>query len=339
VKIPKTWAAVVVLFVLPAHLAAQATAASLAIGGIDKLLDRIESISIFRGSRLGTAVTDTITAGGQAPWRHDYGLEFGVHLGDFADRMTYLPWTRDAEYDVREGRRLIALARADEDRRTCKCPARPDSIHVKLADGSYRLIEKPKGWDGEYTLTKLTVKRRTGMADDSIAELAPKPPKPPLSLIELDLGIGYGQLDGIVAHVPYEVHGNVRELPALSLYVSMHLGNHVDVYAGARTGAMSLQDTQLYLKRTALDSNKVPRAAGDSAITINASSFEFGIPVGVELGIGDARLFLEYGHTLRVFNSLNYSTPLPEGAPHSLDFSGHGLLFGVQIPIPKPKKE
>ena len=62
---------------------AQATAATaLALGGIDKLLDRVETINLYYGGNPSPSPRST-SSEFRVPWKRSYGVEFGFHVGDY----------------------------------------------------------------------------------------------------------------------------------------------------------------------------------------------------------------------------------------------------------------
>jgi hypothetical protein len=96
---------------------------------------------------------------------------------------------------------------------------------------------------------------------------------------------------------------------------------------------MSLQDAQLF----------VPNSDSVPVVSLSATSFEVGIPFGVEVGppgASDARVFLEGTYMRRIFNSVSYNPGkgFPKNVPHVLDFSGWSFDVGVSFPIPKASK-
>jgi hypothetical protein len=99
------------------------------------------------------------------------------------------------------------------------------------------------------------------------------------------------------------------------------------VYAGVRTGIVTLQDAQLY----------VIDGASTSLFSLSSTSFEFGAPLGIDYHVaGDLHLTLEGAYMRRVFNSLSYepATGIPSNAPRALDLSGLSWSVGVQVPLP-----
>ena len=86
-------------------------------------------------------------------------------------------------------------------------------------------------------------------------------------------------MDGLASAVPYELHGSVRELPSISAYATARLTDRIGIYAGVRTGVITLQDAQMY----------VTDGEATSLFTLSSTSFEFGAPLGIDLHVaGDS---------------------------------------------------
>lgn len=279
------------LFLLPiSAAAAQATAAAaLVLGGVDKLLDRIDAVTLYSGGQINPSPQRT-------PWSKSFGVEFGFHLGDGGKPLT-------AEEKV-----MKALG------------AKPKEVP----------------WEGD--ISGVTVKKHyedgklVALDSEIVSTKRPQSVEQPFSF---DLGIAYGQLDGINMTSPYEIRGYARELPALSSYVTWKpFGRirglrHVAGYVGARVGIITLQDAQLF---TGIDSLPI--------VSLSASTFEIGVPLGAEFGVPLAsglRFTLEASHMRRKFNSLSYNPAkgFPAGIPHTLDLSGWSWDVGISFSIPK----
>lgn len=66
-----------------------------------------------------------------------------------------------------------------------------------------------------------------------------EPPPADERRFDFDLGIGYGQMDGLSSGPPFELHGSVRELPSVSAYATARLTDRFGVYLGVRTGIIT----------------------------------------------------------------------------------------------------
>lgn len=153
-----------------------------------------------------------------------------------------------------------------------------------------------------------------------------KPPEPDERLFDFDLGIGYGQMDGLVADGEFDLHGSVRELPSISAYVTASLHDHFGIYGGVRTGVITLTDAQLY----------VPDGTTSSVYTLSSTSFEFGAPLGLDLRLaGDLHITAEVEYMRRIFNSLTTDPPngFPTSFPRTLNLSGLSWSLGLQLPL------
>jgi len=330
--------------ILIAHTArAQATAAALAIGGLDKLFERVESVNLYYGRSFRGPAADSLSPDGAVPWKRDYGLEFLIHAGDGGKGTLYgnlLDHFRsDAEKNARKQQ-----AAAEKAERAAK-----DSVIAKLYDTTKVIVKST--FDSASLGKADPTKPQTGKPDT--------PARPPKSvetdveltvhknepddkkLFEFDIGIGYGQLDGITAHRPLEMHANVRELPAISLYGNVQVFDWLQVYIGGRTGLISLQDAQFYFRGDTTTFNYLtPPSLKDSSFTVfsaGASTFEYGAALGVDIAFKKLDLTVEYASHRRHFNSLNYSpnSPLPFGLPHELDLTGRSFEVAIQVGLPK----
>lgn len=318
----------------PSWLAAQSTtAASIGLGGIDNLLSRVESINIYYGGNADLRSGESETKP-RLGWAKDYGLEFLIHLSEFGP-PTRAQRRRDAEREHRQARaldslRIVRATRLEAAGRLST--AARDSILRRFAADSARIAT---GGESSFVPTSITVKKHLNVVgNDTVlvsvdSELVGtrKPPEPDERLIDFDLGIGYGQMDGLTTGGPFELHGSVRELPSLSGYATARLTDRVGIYAGVRTGVITLQDAQLY----------VTDGSTTSLFTLSATSFEFGAPLGLDLEIaGELHVTVEAEYMRRIFNSLSTDPPsgLPANFPRTLDLSGLSWSLGVQLPLP-----
>jgi hypothetical protein len=296
-----------------------ATAAALAFGGIEKLLERVEGINLFYGKHIRPDEN-------LAPWTNEFGLELSFHVGDSGKEL--LP-AKPKPVNMC----VVADSGASLDRRAQSAAAagRKDSVPCPT-----------------YEPTSLTVKKHVvdGKLVAVDSELVSTPTKPQKDQqFEYDLGFAYGQLSGLSMTTPYEVRGYVRELPAVSLYATAtpywwapktDFGKWMrmfGVYVGARVGIVSIQDTQLF----------VPGDTAVPVVSLSANTFEYGIPFGLTFepvqGSG-VLATTEFAYMTRRFNSLTYSPGkgFPANIPHTLDASGWSLDVGITFPIPKPAK-
>jgi hypothetical protein len=313
------------------RLAAQ-SAAAIGLGGIDDLLGRVESINIYYGGNLDRRADET-DGGQRLGWAKDYGLEFLVHLGEFGP-----PSAAQRRLDrQRERRRERALDSLRTVRATRLEAARQssaavrDSIQRRFVTDSARIALDA---DQPFVPTSITVRKHLSVVgSDTVlvsvdSELVGnrKPPEPEERLFDFDLGIGYGQMDGLVAEGAFDLHGSVRELPSLSAYVSASLHDRMGIYGGVRTGVITLTDAQLY----------VPDGATSSVYTLSSTSFEFGAPFGVDVKmVGDLHVTAEVEYMRRIFNSLTTDPPtgFPTAFPRTLNLSGWSWSLGLQLPL------
>ena len=317
----------------PARLTAQSTtAAGIGLGGIDNLLGRVESINIYYGGSADRRSSEP----GAAPkltWAKDYGLEFLIHLGVFGPPTT-AQRRRDAERERHRDRALDSLRHVRATRLEAAArsgPAARDSINRRFAIDSARVAldaEQP------FVPTSVTVRKHLSVVGgdtvlvsvDSEIVGNRKPPQSDELLVDFDLGIGYGQMDGLGADA-FDLHGSVRELPSISAYVTARLSDRIGIYGGVRTGVITLEDAQMYNGE----------GSTTSVYTLSSTSFEFGTPLGLDLKIaGDLHLTAEVEYMRRIFNSLSTDPPtgFPSVFPRTLDLSGMSWSLGVQLPLP-----
>ena len=313
------------------RLAAQ-SAAAIGLGGIDDLLGRVESINIYYGGNLDRRAGET-DGGQRLAWAKDYGLEFLVHLGVFGPPSA-AQRRLDRQRAHRPERALDALRMVRATRlaaaRQSSAAAR-DSIRRRFATDSARIAldaEQP------FVPTSITVRKHLSVVgNDTVlvsvdSELVGNrtPPEPEERQFDFDLGIGYGQMDGLVADGAFDLRGSVRELPSISAYVSASLNDRIGIYGGVRTGVITLTDAQLY----------VPDGTTSSVYTLSSTSFEFGAPIGVDVKlVGDLHLTAEVEYMRRIFNSLTTDPPtgFPTAFPRTLNLSGWSWSLGLQLPL------
>ena len=318
------------LCLLASRADAQA-AEMIGLGGLDQMFSRIEAINIYYGGSIGRASNST--DGRRLPWAKDYGLEFLVHLSEFG-RFTPAHERRVAEQRASQRSAMDSLRRMRTQRlgtsRTLSRAAR-DSIQARFAADSARINRDP---EGPFKTTSITVKKHFSVVNGDTVLAAvdsefvgTREVPPDERVIDLDLGIGYGQMDGIRNTGPFELHGSVRELPSVSAYATMRLSDRFGVYAGMRTGVITLQDAQLF----------VENGEGTSMFTLTSTSFEFGVPLGIDVQpVEGVHLTLEAAYMRRTFNSITFdpSSGFPSDYPRTLDLSGLSWSAGIQFPLP-----
>jgi hypothetical protein len=326
-------ARLLVLIVCAVPLRAQeSAAAAIGLGGIDNLLRRVESIDIYYGGSIGRPSEGTSTTA-RLPWGKDYGLEFLVHVAEVGPlsaaqrrRSDDLARTRQASLDS------LRQVRAARLRAVERNPAARDSMLRRFATDSARIVAAP---EQPFNATSITIRKHVsvvgkdtvlvGVDSEIVGNRLPPPPEE--RAIDFDLGIGYGQMDGLSLRAPFELHGSVRELPSISAYATVRVSDRFGVYAGVRTGVVTLQDAQLY----------VSDATSSALFSLSSTSFEFGAPLGLDYHVAaDLHVTLEAAYMRRVFNSLSYDPPagIPADAPRTLDLSGMSWSLGIQIPMP-----
>lgn len=165
---------------------------------------------------------------------------------------------------------------------------------------------------------------RSGDRVDTIYryEIEPVPPPPPPSetVWTLEMGIGYGQLQGFELEDPaLDLSVAVRDLPAVSLYITYEpWGN----YFGLRTGFMKTRALQV--------------VDGEGSVySGEADAFLFGGLAGYAFAADALWLFVETSYLVRAFPSVEWrgAGPLPSGIPRELDVSGWSLGVGIQFPF------
>ena len=318
------------LCLLASRVDAQA-AEMIGLGGLDQMFSRIEAINIYYGGSLGRTARSADDT--RLPWSRDYGLEFLVHLAEFG-RFTPAHERRVAEQRARQSNSMDSLRRVRAQRlgaaRAISRAAR-DSIDRRFAADSARINREP---EGPFKTTSITVKKHfTVVNGDTVLAavdsefVGTREVPPDERVIDLDLGIGYGQMDGIRNTGPFELHGSVRELPSVSAYATMRLNDRFGVYAGLRTGVITLQDAQLFVEND----------EGTSMFTLTSTSFEFGVPLGIDMQpVEGVHLTLEAAYMRRTFNSITFdpSSGFPSNYPRKLDLSGLSWSAGIQFPLP-----
>jgi hypothetical protein len=173
-------------------------------------------------------------------------------------------------------------------------------------------------------LERMEVRHVEGRADTiyhySVTRVPP-PTGPDDIVWTMEVGIGYGQLEGLRLRDPeLELNATLRYLPAVTVYLSYE---PLGTYVGMRTGFM----------RT--DALQVVDPSGD-VFRGRAEAFMMGGVAGYAFPLPPAYLFLEGSYTLRTFPSVEWTTtpgPLLPGIPRRLDASGWTVALGIQFPV------
>lgn len=136
----------------------------------------------------------------------------------------------------------------------------------------------------------------------------------------LEVGIGYGQLQGLEFRDPsLDLNATIRTLPSLTLYLSYEpLGG----YVGMRTGFLRTQAMQV------VDS-------GGAVFNGSGEAFMMGGLIGYAFAFDPTYVFIEGGYTVRNFPSVEWTGDgaLPAGVPRDLDVSGWLVSAGIQFPV------
>jgi hypothetical protein len=173
-------------------------------------------------------------------------------------------------------------------------------------------------------LERMEVRQAEGRVDTVYhyaVERVPAPTDPDDIVWTMEVGIGYGQLEGLRLRDPeLELNATLRYLPAVTVYLSYE---PLGTYVGMRTGFM----------RT--DALQVVDPSGD-VYRGRAEAFMMGGLAGYAFPLPPAYLFVEGGYTLRAFPSVEWTTtpgPLVPGIPRRLDASGWTVAVGIQFPV------
>jgi hypothetical protein len=136
----------------------------------------------------------------------------------------------------------------------------------------------------------------------------------------LELGIGYGQTEGLRLSDPgLDLTTTLRSLPAVSLYLSYE---PIGTYLGVRTGLLRAQSLQVVDDSGGQYSGK-------------AETFVMGALAGYAFAFNPTYLFVEGGYMVRNFPSVEWSGSgeLLATLPRRLNASGWFLSAGIQFPI------
>lgn len=154
-----------------------------------------------------------------------------------------------------------------------------------------------------------------------------------------EVGFGYSELRGFESAMPdTDVRGVVRELPAVSLYITWQPAEDRAAarrsirpgwYWGVRTGLAELHGLRGY---TGNPDDGPP----DEIFVGGGSTFQLGLMAGGFVEIGSLALFLEPAYTHRQISGVEWTADtgvLADGLPRSLDMSTWSLAFGGQLGV------
>jgi hypothetical protein len=175
---------------------------------------------------------------------------------------------------------------------------------------------------GDTATLRLTDVRvqRSGATADTLYDYEPvAAPERSEKIWSYELGIGYGQLSGFELRAPgFDIHGAVRELPAISFYASHEASG---VYGGVRTGLLQTRGLQVV-------------APDGTVFAGSGESFQLGAALGYAADLGGLFPFVELGWMLRHFPGIEWdATPLPPEVPRDLRLSGWQLQAGLQVAL------
>ncbi len=144
-----------------------------------------------------------------------------------------------------------------------------------------------------------------------------------------EVGVAYSQLTGFRARdAKIDLRGSIRELPALSFYITWHPERRLSEYFGMHVGLVQLQGLNMY------DSSGTLYSAG-------GSTWEVGGSAGLSWNVSNSvSVFAEPSYTWRRFAVLDWSAglngkALPPRLPRSLRFTGATVSGGLQISVKK----
>lgn len=148
------------------------------------------------------------------------------------------------------------------------------------------------------------------------------PPSPPMTRIwTVEVGVGYGQLNGFQLRNPaLDMRGSVRDLPAASVYVTYE---PLGIYVGLRTGYMQLRGLQV-----------IERSTG-RMLQGDADAFFSGVVAGYALEWGRTAFFMEPSFQARSFPSVKWSgdDDLRALVPLTMRLGGWTVAMGVQVRV------
>ena len=210
----------------------------------------------------------------------------------------------------------------------------PFGQHAFGFEVSFRL--KEIGLGGETVTVTNEVKEihsRNGSYDTIFVPTTTKEPKGASLLLEL--GLGYSQFSGFQSTTnAYQVHGTLREIPAISLYASL-LPNSGGVlgqfggYVGFRTGLIQARDFQI----------TVPANASGDTVSVyqgEGQAFQIGWVLGgfFDVPYLPVSIFGERANMYRSLTSVRWAkdgAKVPAFVPEKIDFSGTTYSLGIQF--------
>jgi hypothetical protein len=145
---------------------------------------------------------------------------------------------------------------------------------------------------------------------------------------KMELGLGYTELRGFVSTVDsVDIRGAIRELPAVSLYVTYNRNSPFSFYGGLRTGLVQLQGFRAFVQKA---------GTTDETYSATGTTFQLGLVGGLIGDTGPVTIFVEPGYTHRRFPSLDWSNingSVDDRLARSLDMSTFTIAIGAQIGI------
>jgi hypothetical protein len=155
-----------------------------------------------------------------------------------------------------------------------------------------------------------------------------------------ELALGYSELRGFESAVPdTDVRGVLRELPAVSLYITWQPPEDPSAaeesrvrpgwYGGVRTGLSELHGLRGYV-------GSPDDGTPDEIYYGGGSTFQFGLMAGAFLEIGSLSLFVEPAYTHRTFSGVEWTSDagtIADALPRALDMSTWSLALGGQLGI------
>jgi hypothetical protein len=185
------------------------------------------------------------------------------------------------------------------------------------------------GSDGKVAIDTLEVRSTTVDSVETKRVLVYKQKATPRDFRwNLELGLGYSELRGFVSTVDsVDIRGAVRELPAVSLYITYNSDVPVSFYGGLRTGLAQLQSFRAFVQKA---------GASDESYSASANTFQLGLVGGVIADVGPLTLFAEPAYTYRRFPGLEWSNingSVDDRLARSLDMSSFTISFGGQFEL------